>query len=119
MAFTTRSPFIWSNRIFCAILFALFIAILALRISYNVVATLDGAFSTLYDIYYGHHGNLDRLKRIEERLALTYNVLYMVLSMEVLGVSILTLVRSYNEEAARFVSLRRSHGPCAQIVDTP
>lgn len=82
--FLAKSRLLWINSIFCAILLALYIAILELRIQYDVEATLDGEFSPLY---YTDSSNYDKLLRPRERVSIAYSVLYMVFSIEVLALA--------------------------------
>ena len=92
--FLTKAPFAWMYGIFCAILFALFLAIYALRIQYTVEATLDGKYSYLYFDYGYFDDHLNNIARNRAKIAIAYNVLYMVASLGALALAGWTLMRS-------------------------
>ena len=104
--FLAKPSLLWINSIFCAILVAIYIALLALRIQYIVEATLDGEFSLLY---YTSSDSHYELLRARSRVLIAYNVLYMVFSIEVLALAIMTFIHSLRARAAKSKIVRFSH----------
>ncbi|KAG7007519.1 hypothetical protein G7Y79_00009g026280 [Physcia stellaris] len=98
MNILTKASFAWMYGVFCAILFTLFLAILALRIQYSVEATLDGEYSYLFfgDIHSSDH--LENILLNAAKITIAYNVLYMVASLGALALAGWTLVRSLKEQ---------------------
>ncbi|KAL8827113.1 MAG: hypothetical protein Q9191_003385 [Dirinaria sp. TL-2023a] len=96
--FLARSRLLWINTILCAILFALYIAMLELRIQYTVEATLDGEFSALYYSFSTNHADLLRARA---RVSIAYNVLYMVFSIEALALGIMAFMHSLKASASK------------------
>ena len=92
--FLTKPLFIWTYSIFCTILFALYLAILALRIQYQVEATQNGAYS-MYGYRRSHfsYRHSHQLLRTTAKLNIASNALYMVSSLSILGLAISTSMR--------------------------
>ena len=96
-----KNPFLWGYSLFCAILFVLYLSILALHIQYYVQTTEAGEYS--YFIY-GSYSDFEQYKRLlltANKINIAYNALYFVASLVVLGLAILTLMRSLKAQASK------------------
>ena len=107
MNILTKASFAWMYGVFCALLFTLFLAILALRIQYSVEATLDGEYSYLFlgGIHSSDH--LENILLNAARITIAYNVLYMVASLGALALAGWTLMRSLKEQNGKQKLVRK------------
>ncbi|KAG7007289.1 hypothetical protein G7Y79_00010g027900 [Physcia stellaris] len=100
--FITSTSFVWTYSVFCSILFALYLAILALRIQYQVEVTQNGGYSSYaysrFNFSYSHYYHL---RRTLAKLNIAYNALYMVPSLSILGLAIPTSVHLLKEQNAK------------------
>ena len=100
--FLTKPQFIWTYSIFCTILFALYLAILALRIQYHVEATQNGFYSLYnYDVSYSDYDYYVQILYKTAKINIAYNALYMVASLSVLGLATSTATHLLKEQNAK------------------
>ena len=100
--FLIKPLFVWTYIIFCAILFALYLAILALRIQYQVEVTQNGAYSSYgYSRFHFSYRHYYQLRRTMAKLNIAYSALYMVSSLSVLGLAISTSIRLLKAQDAK------------------
>lgn len=91
------------NTVFCVVLTAICIALLTLSIQYTVQAIEDGEFGALpYSPSSSHH-NLYPLLLARSRLNIAYSMLSMGFSIEILVLSVMTLVHPVGVRATRVV----------------
>ena len=114
-SFLAKLPLIWIHTIFCAFLFVIYLALLALRIAYTVEATLNGDFSFRYS-YYSRYSSYYHLVPIRAKINIAYNMLYMVFSIEVLGLAIMTFVRSLKTRATNLKNVCLQYLPLFQVL---
>ena len=100
--FLTKQPFVWTYSIFCAILFALYLAILALRIQYQVEVTQNGYYSLYnYNVSYSDYDYYVQILYKTAKIKIAYDALYMVSSLSILGLAISTAMRLLKEQNAK------------------
>ena len=100
-SFFTKLPFIWTYSIFCAVLFTLYLAILALWIQYHVEITQHGYYTDyLYVIYHDYDSDL-QIMRTATKIMIAYYALYMVSSITTLGLAVTTSMRLSKEQAGK------------------
>lgn len=116
--FLTKPPFVWTYSIFCAVLFVLYLAVLALRIQYQVEATQNGQYSIYnYDVSYSDYDYYFQILHTAAKINLAYNALYMVSSIAILGLAISISMRSWKEQNAKQKIVFLPSSPIATSFD--
>lgn len=116
--FLAKAPFVWTYSIVCAILFALYVAGLALRIQYQVEVTQNGFYSiyTPYSFYLNYEHYLQIL-HTAAKVTIAYYALYTGSSIVILVLAITTSMRLLKEQNAQQKLVLLPCSPVATSAD--